>query len=122
MTDKTPGTEPDKKRPPRFLLAMPDDVRTGVERAAFTHGRTVTAEINQRLRASLAADAYPHGEKTDIDHFRPKAGAVSEPLDNMVYLSATDNQRPLSETDLAMLEVFRRMPPEKQLALLSLFK
>lgn len=107
-----------KKRPPRFLLAMPDDTRLAIERAAFVAGRTVTAEINQRLKASLRADTapdnYPAGPLTTgiavVHDSGPGTHKDKSPAD------------PLSETDRAMLAVFRRLPVDKQLALLSLFK
>ena len=82
-------------------------------REAVINGRTLHAEILHRLQASLQA--------------RP--GAYSEPASATVHTTLHDVQGPtkspdelLSELDRAMLVVYRRMPPEKQLALLSLFK
>lgn len=90
---------------------MPDDLREGIERAAFQHGRTLTTEINLRLRASLQAAASTSAPAVYGAPPPPQAITTSEPV-------SCD----LSATDRAMLEVFRRMPPEKQLALLSLFR
>lgn len=111
-------TNEDKRRPPRFLLAMPDDLRGMIEREAAVNGRTVTAEINLRLRETFATrvsalpPSYMEPNRVTVS-FSPPEGQ-----------SANDFSRPLglSSTDQAMLEVFRKMPPEKQLALLSLFK
>ncbi|MBU0749163.1 MAG: Arc family DNA-binding protein [Gammaproteobacteria bacterium] len=114
-TVQTEATQ-EKKRPPRFLLAMPEDVRLAIERAAFTNGRTVTAEINLRLKASL--DNKPPATQTSgpASYSAPNTPTVLHPANDKGPAST------LSGTDQAMLEVFRGLPPEKQLALLSLFK
>lgn len=96
-----------KKRPPRFILAMPDELRREIERAAISVGRTVTAEINFRLQRSLEFD------RADTSHIRPFDEGDRPEAVNGVALSATDH---------AMLAVFHKLPVEKQLALLSLFK
>ncbi len=95
---------------------MPEDVRLAVERAAFVNGRTVTAEINLRLKATIKAEsAAPAG-----------TAPASYPTPNTPTVLHTANDKgpasTLSGTDQAMLEVFRGLPPEKQLALLSLFR
>jgi hypothetical protein len=93
---------------------MPDDVRLAVERAAYVSGRTVTAEINLRLKASLKAETTPPSYT---------APAVATALTTLHEPGAQTKSPadPLTETDRAMLAIFRRMPVEKQLALLSLF-
>ncbi len=96
-----------KKRPPRFILAMPDELRREIERAAISVGRTVTAEINLRLQRSLDMDVV------EASHIRPAGGEAAPGAENGLMLSATDH---------AMLAVFHKLPVEKQLALLSLFK
>lgn len=92
---------------------MPEDVRNAIEKAAFSNGRTVTAEINLRLRASLTSEGHPvvYTSLNSPDVYGGKH-AVRE-AENGLSLSATDH---------AMLAVFHKMPVEKQLALLSLFK
>lgn len=94
---------------------MREDLRHALEKAAITNGRTLTAEINTRLRESFqapTAEQYPSKSKgypapthTSVFHTNEKGPAST-----------------LSGTDQAMLEVFRALPPEKQLALLSLFR
>lgn len=116
-TLQTTEASDEKKRPPRFLLAMPEDVRVAIERAAFVNGRTVTAEINLRLKSTLQA------ETTQAPSER-KGNAYALPNAPTVLHTANDNgpTSDLTGTDKAMLDVFRAMPPEKQLALLSLFR
>lgn len=95
--------------PPTGVRLAPE-LKAALAREATINGRTLHAEILLRLMASLKQDFVP-----------TKLGRPSAPLmaqeDQAVY-SVSD----LSDTDRAMLGVFRRMPPEKQLALLSLFK
>lgn len=74
---------------------MPDKLRYALNREATIHGRTVTSEINMRLQASLHT-----AQKSDVDSHAQAS-----------MLSALDRQ---------MLEAFRAMPAEKQLALLAL--
>lgn len=97
---------------------MPDDVRAAIERAAFVSGRTLTAEINMRLEASLRAEA-----ETQTQTAKPLA-SYTAPNTPTVLHTANDKgpASTLSGTDQAMLDVFRALPPEKQLALLSLFR
>lgn len=96
-----------KDRPPRFLLAMPDELRSALEREAFVANRTLTAEINMRLRAS----------------FTPKPTTYTTPHAPTV-LPTNDNgpAGALSDTDQAILEVFRALSVEKRLALLALLR
>lgn len=94
---------------------MPEETRIAIERAAYVAGRTVTAEINLRLKASLQADTLPAtytqaSAATALTTLHETGAQTKSPADL------------LTELDRAMLGVFRRMPPEKQLALLSLFK
>lgn len=114
---------------------MPEDVRVAIERAAFVSGRTVTAEINMRLKASLEAQDGPPSSSlsrhqseepytlvSDIDPpGGPKRVVVARVGDTQISKEKSLVSA-LSGTDQAMLEVFRSLPPEKQLALLSLFR
>ena len=103
------------KRPPRFLLQMPDALRAEIQRAAYIHGRTITSEINLRLQASLeqpAATSPPMASEVPY-------GTKHKPT---VVHTGEREADDLSAADAAMLRVFRSMSPEKQLALISLFK
>lgn len=84
-------------RAPRFLLALSPELRNALQKEAFVHGRTLTSEINKRLQASLHVPEGPSGDAT-------KTGNA---------LSAIDRQ---------MLEAFRTLEPEKQIALLALLR
>lgn len=96
---------------------MPDDVRLALEREAMVYSRTLTAEINLRLRESLKAKAYP------ATVAQPPLTTDGKPPPAQAQFQPHNAKGPanLSETDQAMLDIFRRMPAQKQLALLSLF-
>ncbi len=101
------------------LVRMSLDLKGRLQREAFINGRKLTGEINQRLEASLKADAAPAPAA-------PPSGPASYSAPNTPTVLHTANDKgpasTLSGTDQAMLEVFRGLPPEKQLALLSLFR
>ncbi len=87
---------------PPTAVRLPPEVRHALAREAAINGRTLHGEIVQRLRDSLA----PHlagGSGHALQESRPP------------YLELTDSER-------ALLTMFRKLSPEKQLALLSLFK
>ncbi len=82
------------------VLRLHPETRATLVRLAAIHGRSLSKEIALRLEQSLEAESAP-----------PPSQSVKKdkgPVD------------PLSEIDRAMLAVFRQMPVEKQLALLSL--
>lgn len=117
-----------QKRTPRFLLLMPEEIREGIELAAKKNNRTLTKEINTRLRVSLAA----HGptlqgilsrEAFGVRAEEPTAPGIAPSAPNTPHTTGPQGQAVhLSEVDMAMFRVFHAMPVEKQLALLSLFK
>jgi hypothetical protein len=89
------------------LVRMSLDLKGRLQREAFINGRKLTGEINVRLEASLKGH---------------KAGDSDTPQYIVSETSTNGPEGPLSGTDQAMLEIFRKLPPEKQLALLSLFR
>lgn len=93
------------------LIRMPLDLKERLQREAFANGRKLTGEVNMRLEESLKEVTAPKL----VYSATPRADAAHPANDNGPAHS-------LSGIDQAMLEVFRRMPPEKQLALLSLFR
>jgi hypothetical protein len=111
-----------KPRGPGFLLRMPDPLRKALERCAFAHDRDLTKEINRRLEASIRDD--PDGVRVRQVDAQPKSSSGYPATPATVVMHTNDNgpASALSATDQAMLEVFRKMPVDKQLALLSLFK
>lgn len=94
-----------------LLLRMPAELKAELQREAAARGRKLTAEVNIRLKESLTLQ----GGRT---------GGTAYDKPPLVTVVRTSEPTPdgLSEIDAAMIQVFRRMPPEKQLALLSLFK
>ena len=107
------------------VLRLHPDVRAQLMRIATVNGRSLSKEIETRLRESLKdptapgiAPAHTNGKALPpsyLEAHRVTVGKVERPsnLDNMLVLSATDH---------AMLDVFHALTVEKQLALLSLFK
>lgn len=87
---------------PPVGIRMPKDLREQLEREARANGRSLNMEIVGRLRRSLEAS----GEATQY---------TARDAGNGAY------QADITDIERQLLAVFRRMPPEKQLALLSLF-
>jgi hypothetical protein len=87
---------------PPTAVRLPPEVRHALAREAAINGRTLHGEIVQRLRNSVA-----HEGGTGKHGAAEGAPAYAEPL---------------SDGERALLAIFRKMSPEKQLALLSLFK
>lgn len=114
------------KRTPRFLLLMPEEIREGIELAAKKNNRTLTKEINTRLRISLSAqgptlqtilarEAFGSAEAAapGIAPSAPITPPSTGPQGQAVHLS---------DIDMEMLRIFHTLPIHKQLALVSLFK
>ncbi len=92
------------------VLRLHPDTREALVRLAKEHGRSLSKEIALRLDASLREEgggALPNELQRTVDGVREPA-----PVDGWS----------ITEMDKAMLAVFRSLPPEKQLALLSLFR
>ncbi|MBI4190528.1 MAG: Arc family DNA-binding protein [Betaproteobacteria bacterium] len=91
-----------------FGLRMPPELRELLKREARLNGRSLNAELVARLRTGSdppdANDPPPRGMRLRTTAVQPRNGWVP-----------TDAER-------AMLTVFRKLPPEKQLALLTLFE
>lgn len=85
-----------------FGLRMQAELKERLEREAKINGRSLNMEIVERLRASLETPA------------RTEGGLLVAETPGSYTPDLTDIERKL-------LTVFRRLPPEKQLALLSLF-
>lgn len=96
------------------LVRMTNELKAQLQREAALHGRSLTGEINTRLKDSLKPPApgiAPAPLSYSLDH--PSSGGI---------LKQQSPAHALTDIDRAMLSVFHRLPPEKQLALLSLFK
>lgn len=101
-----------EKNDSAILLRLPGELKAALLQQAAVNGRRITAEINIRLRDSLKPQA-------------PAAGALQYPVGTSPRPSLVEEKtRDLrnSELEEAILSVIRGMPPEKQLAFLTLFK
>jgi hypothetical protein len=108
------------------VLRLPADMREALMRYADEHDRSLSNEITIRLRVSLAAHGTTLQGILAREAF-PAAGIAPAPqtTQHPVPSYLPNDKSPanaLTDIDRAMLAVFRAMPPEKQLALLSLFK
>ena len=93
-----------------LLIRLPTEMKADLARAAAINGKKMNTEVIDRLAASLAASVT-----NPNPYARPNTPTVA----------LTNDHGPagaLADTDRAMLEVFRKLPVEKQLALLSLFR
>lgn len=95
---------------------MPPDLRREIEKRADAKGRTLTAEINTRLRESLKAEA---------------SFSFSRQIEELPYTANTLQEPPTrpwttmikaDPAEASLINVFRQLPAEKQLALLALLK
>lgn len=86
-----------------FGLRMPAELKERIDREAKANGRSMNTEIISRLWASF--EMKQSSQLTVMDPVRPSYG-----------------ESDLSEIERQLLWIFRRLPVEKQLALVSLFK
>lgn len=100
------------------VLRLHPDLRDELMRLAAFNGRSLTKEISARLQVSLAAKGPTLQGILAKEAFGDNT--PTPPLTAEEPRASYGNQ--LSDIDKAILAVVRAMPPEKQLALLSLFK
>lgn len=86
-----------------FGLRMPAELKERIDREAKANGRSMNTEIISRLWASFEPKQTGH-----LQAMSPAAPSYGE--------------SELSEIERQLLRIFRRLPVEKQLALVSLFK
>jgi len=107
----------------QLLLRIPAELRAALQREADAQGRKLTQEINRRLRDSLAPTSPPTRLAQAIDLGRRLPASYTAANASETYPAKEQSPADaLTDIDRAMLAVFRAMPPEKQLALLSLFR
>lgn len=87
------------------VLRLHPDIRAELVRIAYINKRSLSREIAIRLEESLKTHRTGEGHPPAYTRPNEKGPAVV-----------------MSDADQAMLEIFRKLPPEKQLALLSLFR
>lgn len=88
-----------------FGVRMPSELKELLEREAKINSRSLNAEVIDRLKKS-----------TERQTTTGSANYVASPSANYDYANA------LSDSERQFLGIFRRLPVEKQLALLSLFR
>lgn len=116
------------------VLRLHPELRDALIRLAAANGRSLTKEIAARLQASLRANGPTLQAilaREEAAHLAPAPTPAIAPVPPS-YLPGpigpghrvSEKCPPLALTgiDQAMLDVFRALPPEKQLALLSLFR
>lgn len=103
-------------RAPRFLLLMPQDLRYEIERIAIENGRTLTAEINMRLRGSLQSTTPTVAPGASLAH------VMEQPATYLADRPSKTGDLELSAVDQSLLKIFHRLTKEKQAALIDLLR
>ncbi len=122
------GTENFKARDVQpTVLRMHPDLRVALMRLAKINGRSLSKEIETRLRESLDREAEETVAGATAGNKKANALQINyAPVGHITPANAEtpnlNNRLVLTPSDHAMLEIFRGMPYDKQLALLSLFK
>ena len=94
-----------------FGLRLPPKTKDELFKAARHNGRSLNAEIVARLVWSLQY------EKTSLtQREQPQLVQLKTEQEGKIYSAE------FTELEIALLETFRKMPVENQLALLTLFK
>lgn len=114
------------------LVRMPVEQKNALQAEAKKHARTLTGEINERLRISLGARGPTlqgilarEAGLAPAKHLASVPSTYTEGHQPTVIHATTNDNGPapaLTDVDRAMLEVLHKLPVEKQLALLSLFR
>ena len=97
----------------QLLLRLPTQLKADLQRHATAQGRKLTQEVVIRLKASL--------DKTTEQGIAPSSTNYPvHPLATVLHTNEPGHAN--TSLDQAMLKVFRALPVEKQLALLTLLK
>lgn len=88
---------------PPTTVRLPPDVREALVKEADINGRTLSAEIVDRLQLTLHGPDMSQAQKAEMERLAHQ------------YLKVSDAQRML-------LTMFDAMPPDKQLALLTVLR
>lgn len=98
---------------PPTVVRLHPDLRAALDRMAFLNSRSLSKEISARLEKSLEPEASGKSSPSAYE---------GEHVSTVIHTDEKGPASALSDTDRAMLEVFRKLPPKRQLALLSLFE
>jgi len=94
-----------------FGLRLPPAIKDDLFKAARHNGRSLNAEIVARLMWSLQYEKISLAQREQ-----------SQPIQLKTKQKEKIYGVEFSELEIALLETFRKMPMENQLALLTLFK
>lgn len=97
------------------LVRMTNDLKQELQRQAAINGRTLTGEINDRLRQTLGMLDATSDKKKPAKPTGEGGLKVGEHVNEWGGVSHT-------ETERVLLALYKRLSPEKQLAVLSLLK
>lgn len=101
---------------PPFSLRLPPDMRASLQREAEIHGRTLSAEILQRLKLSLTTETPSGSNATGAGDITATATAGRLPT------RADAHAQSVTDTERMLLALFNTLPPDKQLALLTFLR
>lgn len=96
------------------LVRMTTELKHELQRQSAINGRTLTGEINTRLRQTL--NMFDGDTKT-----KSSKSLADNSIKASENLKVWGAQTP-SETEHVLLALYRKLSPEKQLALLMLLK
>lgn len=102
------------------LVRMTIEQKDQLVAEAKKRSRTLTGEINERLRISLAAQGPTLQGILAREAFAGTAPGIAP--SNPPGTGPADQPVKLSDVDMEMLRIFHALPIHKQLALVSLFK
>lgn len=106
----------------QLLLRLPTQLKADLQRHATAQGRKLTQEVVIRLTASLAMAAEQGVAPISLNYAsRPMATVMhtNDPAHGTQHASLDHH---VTAIDAAMLKMFKAMPHEKQLSLLTLLK
>lgn len=92
------------------VVRLPVELRAGLLAAAANSKRSLSKEIVMRLGASFQNQA-------PLTTYSFPASSAAIPIDDR-----PKDSTPLNDHDRAVLALFRQLPPEKQLSLLTLLR
>lgn len=120
------------EKDPQVLVRMASELKAELMKRAEANGRSMTSEINTRLRDSLAKDQvetakaiqsaldgdFPASQFMEVRHVNDRE--VSNPHPPRDPRSLNTENVDFSALENQMVKLFRRLPFDKQLSLLSL--
>lgn len=100
------------------VVRLRPELRAELQRLAYVSGRSLSKEIARRLEASLLLP--PPGKSTATA--QASTTYASQPVQALTTDDRPKESNTLNDHDRAVLALFRQLPPEKQLSLLTLLR